>query len=94
MHLNEDELVLHYYGEMPPEEESRATTHLAACGDCQESYTKLQRVMAFVDSAPAVDAPPGFERVAWARLEPAPLVGSAPEGFSSPATLALAPRDL
>ena len=71
MHLNEDELVLHYYGEMPPSEEARATAHLAACGDCQQDYTKLQRVMAFVDSAPAVDAAPGFERIAWARLEPA-----------------------
>lgn len=71
MHLNEDELVLHYYGEMPSDEEGRATAHLAACGDCQQNYTKLQRVMAFVDSAPAVEAEPGFERIAWARLEPA-----------------------
>jgi hypothetical protein len=93
MHLNEDDLVLHYYGEMPPEEEGRATAHLAACGDCQQNYTKLQRVMAFVDSAPAVDAAPGFERIAWARLEPA--VASSGRGawrwfVFSPATLALA----
>jgi hypothetical protein len=71
MHLNEDDLVLHYYGEMPAAEEATAAAHLAACGDCQQNYTKLQRVMAFVDSAPAVEAEPGFERIAWARLEPA-----------------------
>lgn len=71
MHLNEDDLVLHYYGEMPSAEEAKAAAHLAACGDCQQIYTKLQRVMAFVDSAPAVEAEPGFERIAWARLEPA-----------------------
>lgn len=71
MHLNEDDLVLHYYGEMPAAEESRAATHLASCADCQRNYTTLQRVMAFVDSAPAVEAEPGFERIAWARLEPA-----------------------
>jgi hypothetical protein len=71
MHLNEDDLVLHYYGEMPSDEEGRAAAHLASCGDCQQNYTKLQRVMAFVDSAPAVEAEPGFERIAWARLEPA-----------------------
>jgi hypothetical protein len=93
MHLNEDDLVLHYYGEMPAAEEGRATTHLAACGECQQSYTKLQRVMAFVDSAPAVDAAPGFERIAWARLEPA--LASSRRGawrwfVFSPATLALA----
>jgi hypothetical protein len=70
-HLTDDELVLHYYGEMESADEGRAEGHLAACVDCQRNYTRLQRVMAFVDSAPAVDAPPGFERVAWARLEPA-----------------------
>ena len=93
MHLNEDDLVLHYYGEMPAAEEGRATAHLAACGDCQESYTKLQRVMAFVDSAPAFDAPEGFERIAWARLEPA-LASSGGGAWKwfvfSPATLTLA----
>jgi hypothetical protein len=71
LHLNDDELVLHYYGEMPAGDETRAATHLADCAECQANYTKLQRVMAFVDSAPAVDAAPGFERMAWARLEPA-----------------------
>jgi hypothetical protein len=70
MHLNDDDLVLRYYGEMPPAEEARAAAHLASCADCQRNYTGLQRVMTFVDSAPAVDAAPGFEAVAWARLEP------------------------
>ena len=53
LHLNDDDLVLHYYGEMPAADESRAATHLSGCGACQENYAKLQRVMAFVDSAPA-----------------------------------------
>jgi hypothetical protein len=93
MHLNEDDLVLHYYGEMPSEEESRAAAHLASCSDCQQNYTTLQRVMAFVDSAPAVEAAPGFERLAWARLDPA--LGASRRGWTSwfvlsPASLALA----
>ena len=71
LHLKDDDLVLHYYGEMNAAEETHAGAHLAACAECQANYTKLQRVMAFVDSAPAVEAAPGFERVAWARLEPA-----------------------
>ncbi len=70
LHLNDDDLVLHYYGEMPAADEARAESHLAACDACQANYTRLQRVMAFVDSAPAVEAAPGFERTAWARLEP------------------------
>lgn len=71
LHLNDDDLVLHYYGEMAAADEARAGTHLSTCSTCQANYARLQRVMAFVDSAPAVDAAPGFERTAWARLEPA-----------------------
>jgi hypothetical protein len=70
-HLEDDDLVLHYYGEMAEAEDARAEAHLAQCAACQQNYTKLQRVMAFVDSAPAVEPAPGFERIAWARLEPA-----------------------
>ncbi len=66
-HLSEDDLVLHYYGE----DVAEADAHLTSCADCQAKFTRLQRVMALVDSAPAVDAPAGFERVAWARLAPA-----------------------
>ena len=94
MHLNDDDLVLHYYGEMPSDEEARTAAHLASCAACQANYTGLQRVMAFVDSAPAVEPADGFERIAWARLEPA-LAASRRGGWSSwfvfsPASLALA----
>lgn len=69
MHLTEDDLVLHYYGEM--DAETLATSHLAQCGACQAQYTRLQRVMALVDSVPAVEPAEEFERIAWARLEAA-----------------------
>jgi anti-sigma factor RsiW len=92
LHLNDDDLVLHYYGEMAAAEESRAAAHLAGCAECQGNYTRLQRVMAFVDSAPAVEAAPGFERIAWARLEPALQASRRPSLLSwwvfSPARLA------
>jgi hypothetical protein len=70
MHLNEDDLVLHYYGEMDGEAEARAAAHIGECSACHGSYTRLQRVLAAVDAAPAVEAPAGFERIVWARLEP------------------------
>jgi hypothetical protein len=92
-HLTDDDLVLHYYGEMSAPEERRAETHLAECAPCQLNYARLQRVMAYVDSAPAVDAPAGFERVAWARLEaalPARSAGWLSAFGLSPARLALA----
>ena len=70
MHLNEDDLVLHYYGEMDGEAEARAAAHISECAACHAGYTRLQRVLAAVDAAPVPDAPPGFERIVWARLEP------------------------
>jgi hypothetical protein len=70
MHLNEDDLVLHYYGEMDGDAETHAASHIAACGACHDSYTRLQRVLAAVDAAPAPEPAPGFERIVWARLEP------------------------
>jgi len=89
LHLTDDDLVLHYYGEDVP----RAESHLAACASCQANFTRLQRVMAFIDSAPAVEAPEGFERVAWARLQPSlhvPRRGWVSWFVFSPARLAFA----
>ena len=71
VHLSDDDLVLHYYGEMAAAEDARAAAHLAECHACQQDYGKLQRMLALVESAATSEAPDGFERVAWARLEPA-----------------------
>lgn len=70
-HLSEDELILHYYGETDRADDARIGQHLAACAECQLANQQLRRVMTLVDSAAPVEAPPGFERTAWARLEPA-----------------------
>ena len=66
-HLTEEDLVLHYYGET---EGGRAGAHLSACDPCHREFTRLQRVMAAVDSMPVPALPDGFERTVWARLEP------------------------
>lgn len=70
-HLTEDELILKYYGETEAADRARVDSHLAACAECQFAEEKLRRVMTLVDSAAPVEAPIGFERIAWARLEPA-----------------------
>ena len=70
-HLTEDELILHYYGETERADRERVDSHLASCGECQFAQDQLRRVMTLVDSAAPVEAPMGFERTAWARLEPA-----------------------
>ena len=68
-HLNDDDLILHYYGE--PEAAGTMTAHLAECTGCRERYVRLQRVMGAIDAMPAPVLPDGFERTVWARLEPA-----------------------
>jgi len=70
-HLSEDELILHYYGETDRADHARVESHLGSCAECQFAHEKLRRVMTLVDSASPVEAPPAFERTAWARLEPA-----------------------
>jgi hypothetical protein len=70
-HLTEDELILHYYGEIDGGDQPRVESHLASCADCQLANQKLVNVMTLVDTASPVEAPDGFERIAWARLEPA-----------------------
>ena len=70
MHLTEDDLVLHYYGELDAAASARTGEHLRECADCHASFTTLQRVLAAVESAPPVDVREGFERTVWARLQP------------------------
>jgi anti-sigma factor RsiW len=69
-HLSDDELILHFYGETTRDEASRIAAHIAGCPECRRADLQLRRVMTLVDSASPVEAPEGFERTAWARLEP------------------------
>jgi hypothetical protein len=70
MHLSDDDLVLHYYGELDEGSDARATAHVRECGECRRRQTQLQRVMAAVDGMELPALPEGFERTVWARLEP------------------------
>jgi hypothetical protein len=71
MHLTDDELVLHYYGEMREAAEARACAHLDGCASCREHLQRLQRVMAALDAAPMPEPDAFFEGRTWARLQPA-----------------------
>ena len=70
-HPTEDDLVLHYYGELDGAAAGQTEQHLSSCGNCRGSFERLQRVMAAVDALPEPVLPDGFERTVWARLEPA-----------------------
>ena len=71
MHLTDDELVLHYYGEMSEAAEARACEHLDRCAVCRENLDRLQRVMTALDEVPVPEPDGWFEQRTWARLEPA-----------------------
>ncbi len=67
MHVNEDALILHYYGEG---DDPSVESHLASCPACRMEFEKLRRVLAMVDEQPVPEPSPAFEREMWARLEP------------------------
>jgi hypothetical protein len=70
-HATEQDLVLHYYGELPSVEERELAAHLSGCVSCRHDFTRLQRTLGAIDeSALAPELPDGFERTVWARLEP------------------------
>ena len=68
-HVTDDDLILHFYGE-----NARAAAeidgHLATCEACRANWSTLQRTLQLVDTAEVADAPEGFERVMWARVQP------------------------
>jgi hypothetical protein len=69
-HISDEDLLLDYYGEATPEQRAEMRAHVETCADCQALDRELRAVLALVDNEPLPDAPPGFEREMWARLEP------------------------
>jgi anti-sigma factor RsiW len=99
MHSNEDDLVLHYYGELNAAEEARTADHIARCPDCHHAYRRIQQVLAAVNEETLSVPEPrdGFERTVWARLEPAlerPRASWLSSILASPSRLGWAPLAL
>jgi anti-sigma factor RsiW len=71
-HVSDDDLVLHYYGELGTTEEAGVSGHINRCQECHGAYRRLQQVLMQVDeqSLATPELPDGFERTVWARLEP------------------------
>ena len=66
-HLNEEQLILHYYGE--ESETLSAEQHLEECGECRTMYASLVRVLNVVDSLPVPDRGEGYGEQVWSRIE-------------------------
>jgi hypothetical protein len=68
-HLSEEDLVLAHYRELPAADQAQAEAHLSGCETCRHARERLVETLGLVDTAPDADAPPGFERVMWARVQ-------------------------
>ena len=66
-HLNEEQLILLYYGEEG--DSLTAEQHLEGCGECRELYGSLQRVLNVVDSLPVPERGAEYGREVWQRLQ-------------------------
>lgn len=66
IHLSDDQLVLHYYGEARGNE---VETHLDDCDECRHQYRSLQRVLNAVDTYPVPERDAEYGSRLWQRLE-------------------------
>src|SRR5712671_8199738 len=67
IHLTEEQLLFHYYGEVgEPLETER---HLDECDQCRAMYGSLQRLLNVVSSMPAPERGPEYGAQVWQRIE-------------------------
>jgi hypothetical protein len=69
-HVTDEELLLDYYDESSADDRAKRRAHLETCAACRTLDREMRAVLAMVDAAPSIDAPPGFGREMWARIEP------------------------
>jgi hypothetical protein len=70
-HPTEDDLILHFYGDGEAADETRIDAHLNACASCQATWAEMRETMQMIDAVRVPEPGAGFERVVWARLQPA-----------------------
>jgi hypothetical protein len=68
-HVEEDELVLHHYGEAADAE--AIERHLAGCDRCRAAYGMLRRTLEAVDLLPVPERTERYPAVVWSRVDPA-----------------------
>ena len=65
-HLNEEQIVLHYYGDA--EEASEVERHLAACPDCRAEFARVQSMLQQIEPLEVPEPPASFEEKTWLNL--------------------------
>src|SRR5204863_694020 len=67
-HLNEDQLILHYYGEAP--DPAAIESHLFSCADCRAGFEGLRRVLAAANALQVPERRESYGSEVWQRLRP------------------------
>jgi hypothetical protein len=65
-HLNEEQIVLHYYGDA--EEASEVERHLAACPNCRAEFARVQSMLQQIEPLEVPEPAAGFEEKTWLNL--------------------------
>ena len=65
-HLNEEQIVLHYYGDA--EEAAKVERHLAACPDCRAEFARVQSLLQQIEPLEVPEPAAGFEEKTWLNL--------------------------
>jgi len=68
MHLNEDQLILHFYGE--GRDRQGIDDHLRSCDRCRRRYSEMTRVLSAVEAPPVPERGAAYPARVWQALEP------------------------
>jgi anti-sigma factor RsiW len=67
-HPTDEDLILQFYGELPPALARQVEAHLASCELCRAAWADLGEVLALARTAAVPEPPASFEAVMWARV--------------------------
>src|SRR5260370_15318680 len=65
-HLNEEQIVLHHYGDAEGEDEVRL--HLAECSECRGELERVQGLLRSIQPIEVPEPPAVFEEKTWLNL--------------------------
>ena len=65
-HLNEEQIVLHYYGDA--EEATEVERHLAGCPECRAEFARVQSTLQQIEPLEVPEPSAGFEEKTWLNL--------------------------
>jgi len=65
-HLNEEQIVLHYYGDAEREDDVRR--HLADCSECRSEFERVKGLLESIEPIEVPEPPAVFEEKTWLNL--------------------------